>query len=35
MGSLEDLFAHSSAALEDLLDTITGSVQGIFGSLGS
>lgn len=35
MGSLENLFANSSASLEDLLDTITGSVEGIFGIFGS
>jgi len=35
MGSLEGLFANSSASLEDLLETITGSVEGIFGIFGS
>lgn len=35
MASLEGLFAHSSAALDNLLGTITGSVQGIFGIFGS
>ncbi len=35
MGSLDGLFANSSAALEDLFDTITGSVEGIFGIFGS
>ncbi|PTR30390.1 hypothetical protein C8K36_102238 [Rhodococcus sp. OK519] len=35
MGSLEGLFANSSAALDQLLGTITGSVEGILGIFGS